>query len=64
MGEGKSSGSREMRGGREVGGMGLWSMQINLLFCSGFCLWCNNFHFVLCGMLASWDNGIVVFFLL
>ena len=60
MGEGRNSGSREMRGGSGGGEMGLQSMQIDLMFCSGFCLWCNNFHFVLCAILASWDD--VLFF--
>ena len=49
------------------GGMGLQSMPINLMFCSGFFLWCKNVHFVLCAILASWDNVlcfIVLFFLL
>ena len=54
-------------GGGGGGGMGRQSMPINLMFCSGFCLWCNNFHFVLCAILASWDDVlffIVLFFLL
>ena len=61
MGEGRSSGSREMRGGRESGGGGGTSEHVNKLnILPGSCLWCNNFHFVLCGLLASWDN--VLFF--
>ena len=65
MREGRNSGSREMRGGSGVGGggeIGLWRMQINLIFCSGFCLFCNNFHFVLCGIVASWDNVLFLLY--
>ena len=34
--------------------------KLNIL--PGFSLWCNNFHFVLCGMLASWDNVLFLLF--
>ena len=30
-----------------------------------FCLWCHKFHFVLCGILASWDDVLfycIIFF--
>ena len=34
--------------------------KLNIL--PGFCLWCNNFHFVLCGILASWDNVLFLLY--
>ena len=61
MGEGRSSGSTEMTHRAEEvegGGQGIrTSKQVNkLIFCPGFCLWYNNSHFVLCVILALWED--------
>ena len=34
--------------------------KLNIL--PGFCLWCNYFHFVLCGTLASWNNVLFLLY--
>ena len=63
MGEGRSSEIREMthRAEEVEGGggvIGLQSKEINFIFCPGFCLWYKNFHFVLCAVLASWEDVV------